>query len=188
MDNPEIKYGKIDDIQKWFSDTDKLKLPKWDELPEIELYMDQVIMLMYKYLCAFMPDIDKQLTASMINNYVKMEVMPPPQKKKYSRTHLAYLIIICLLKQSLSISEISKLIKSRLNTDSINEILDMFADKYVELFKRTADTISQKVEKQCENIEDEKQEQRIISDIIIESAIKSSTGRLIVANVFKFNS
>jgi len=187
MNNPEKITDIVDDIKKWCRETDSLKLPKWDDLPEIDLYMDQVIMLMYKYLCAFMPDIDKQLTASMINNYVKMEVMPPPQKKKYSKTHLAYLIILCLLKQSLSISEISELIKSRLKTDTIENIYFRFTTKYVETFVNAIEKVSAKIDDKSENICDENTELRLINDIVIDNAVNSSAGRLIVANVLRLN-
>ena len=53
---------------------------------------------------------ERSITASIINNYVRMKVIPPPLKKKYSRVHLAYLVIICTLKQSLSISCIQRML------------------------------------------------------------------------------
>ena len=84
------------------------KIPLWNELPELDLYMDQVIGLMEKYLNASKKD--KLITPSMINNYVKLGIMPPPQKKKYSKTHIAYLIIICSLKQVMPIPNIKILI------------------------------------------------------------------------------
>ena len=92
----------------------KHKLPYWDELPEIDLYMDQVIALMDKYLSFHKTDDNTTIvTHSMINNYVKLGMMPAPIKKKYSREHIAYLIIICSLKQALPISDIKDLIEIR---------------------------------------------------------------------------
>ena len=67
-------------------------LPKWEELPDIELYMDQVIALTNRYLGNRTKE--KMLTSSMVNNYVKMKVMRAPVKKKYTRVHLIYLIVI----------------------------------------------------------------------------------------------
>ena len=74
--------------------------------------MDQVISLLTQYLDYLPPEIkDKQvITASTINNYVRVKVMPEPRKKKYYRVHIAYLIMICTLKQSLNIATVQKLI------------------------------------------------------------------------------
>lgn len=107
------------------------KLPRWNELPEIDLYMDQVIALMERYL----PYNEKILTPSMINNYVKLGIMPAPIKKKYSRVHIAYLIIICCLKQVIPISDIQKLIEMRVSNSSIEETLNFFSDLYDKTFQ-----------------------------------------------------
>ena len=77
------------------------RLPRWEELPDLELYMDQVLSLVERYLGDYPGFEERRLTASMVNNYVKMGVMPPPVKKRYSRVHLAYLLMICLLKAAL---------------------------------------------------------------------------------------
>ena len=61
----------------------KHKLPHWEDLPEIDLYMDQVIALMEKYLSDLTTQDDSKLiTPSMINNYVKLNIIPAPTKKK----------------------------------------------------------------------------------------------------------
>ncbi len=91
---------------------DEAKLPLWDELPKLELYMDQVVMLINEYL-SYIGEInaeEKSVTSSMINNYVKMKIIPAPNKKKYSRIHLSRLIIICSLKKSLNISTLYKIL------------------------------------------------------------------------------
>ena len=76
----------------------KRTLPRCNELPDLELYMDQVTSLIGRYLKD-----DRELTASMVNNYVKHKAMPAPVRKKYTREHLAYLIVICTLKPVLPI-------------------------------------------------------------------------------------
>ena len=80
--------------------------PTWDDLPTFELYMDQVIELVkhhLTFLSSFNPEII-EITRPMINNYVKLKMMPAPVSKKYGRIHLAYILIICTLKQTLNIS------------------------------------------------------------------------------------
>ena len=89
----------------------KIHIPRWYELPEIDLYLDQVVNYIEKYLGQYNANKeDKIITKTMINNYVKLGIMPAPTKKKYSREHMAYLIVICILKQVYSISDIGKLI------------------------------------------------------------------------------
>ena len=57
--------------------------PRWKELPEIDLYMDQVVSILEKYLSVFMEyEGEKIITPTMINNYVKQKVVDPPIKKR----------------------------------------------------------------------------------------------------------
>ena len=111
----------------------KIHIPRWEELPEIDLYLDQVVTFIYKYFSAYV-DVscdngeNKILTKTMINNYVKQKVLEPPIKKKYSRTNLAYLIVICILKQVYSINDIHKLIKIGIRHTPINIAYNRFCD------------------------------------------------------------
>lgn len=89
-----------------------IKLPRYEEFPEIDLYADQVISYLNSHLTFFQLDENKPIiTGTMINNYVKQKVVPSPIKKKYNREHLAYLFVICILKNVYSISEIYDLIE-----------------------------------------------------------------------------
>ena len=84
-------------------------LPEWDMLPDIGLYMDQVVTLMER---TFVPALPKgEMTKSMVNNYVKVGLVPRPAGKKYDREHLAVLLIICVLKQALSMENIARLLR-----------------------------------------------------------------------------
>ncbi len=104
------------------------KLPMWDELPDIELYMDQVISLITKYLEIYFETIGSQklITPSMINNYVKLGIIPAPSKKRYTKVHLAYLVIICTLKQTLDIATIQKIIPVDVDNHTVMEIYNSF--------------------------------------------------------------
>lgn len=106
------------------------KLPLWDELTDIELYMDQVTGLLQKYLSVYLrDDADKLISPSMVNNYVKMGIIPPPVNKRYGKDHIASLIMICVLKQVLSISEIKSLITLKSRSREISEIYDEFCNE-----------------------------------------------------------
>lgn len=106
----------------------KYSLPLWDELPDIELYMDQVISILTKYLNIYYEALgdDKIITPSMINNYVKLKFIPAPVRKKYSKTHLAYLLIICTLKQTLDMATIQKIIPIDIDEESIKTTFNSF--------------------------------------------------------------
>ena len=82
-----------------------------EEVPEIELYMDQVTTFMEQKLKNNNRyEDDKTLTKTMINNYTKNHLLPPPVKKKYSKNHIFLLIYIYYLKNFLSINDISVLL------------------------------------------------------------------------------
>lgn len=105
----------------------KIHIPRWNELPEIDLYLDQVVGYLEKYLGQYnVSKEDKIITKTMINNYVKIGIMPAPEKKKYSRQHIAYLIVICVLKQVYSISDIGKLISLTIQYFEISKAYNRF--------------------------------------------------------------
>lgn len=143
------------------------RLPRWDELPDIELYMDQVITLMGKYLAWLSPQNEPILTSSMINNYVKIGIIPPPVKKKYSRAQLFRLIIICVMKRVLPINDIAALIETLLETRTEEEVLDIFTSCYEE---ECFNTISL-LEKSLENSAGEESKAALSLSVIQAAAI-----------------
>lgn len=84
-----------------------------DDIPNIDLYMDQVTTFMDNKLrsTSRYPGEDKILTKTMINNYAKNDLLPPPVKKKYSKEHVLLLIFIYYYKGILSINDIQTLLK-----------------------------------------------------------------------------
>ncbi len=105
-------------------------IPRWSELPNIDLYLDQVVTLLEDYLKLLVPlkdkNEDKVITKTMINNYVKHGVLKSPINKKYNREHIARLIVICILKQIYSINDINLLIKLALETSGIEVSYNKF--------------------------------------------------------------
>ncbi|MFA9380189.1 MAG: DUF1836 domain-containing protein [Acetanaerobacterium sp.] len=125
----------------WTGDIVSFHLPRWDELPEIDLYMDQVIVFSERIFSRF-PGIysSKLISPSIINNYVKLGIIPQPVKKKYSRTHITYLMMICILKQVLPISAITDLIAYQLQTDSIPLVYNRFCEVQEQATKAAVET------------------------------------------------
>lgn len=126
--------GKGDPAQRlseWLNKLAQFDLPDWESLPQLDLYMDQVILLLTRYLSPLdRYGEEKAITASIINNYVRMKVMPPPVKKRYSRVHLAYLVIICTLKQSLSISCIQRMLPEDCSEETVRMLCEAFVRQY----------------------------------------------------------
>lgn len=99
-----------DEFGAWLESIAEFETVPWNELPQLELYMDQVITLINRGLEPLLADSDRAVTPSMINNYVKAEVLPRPTKKRYDREHLTLLSLICMLKSELSLQEIRDLL------------------------------------------------------------------------------
>lgn len=104
----------------------KYKAIDKNEIPNIPLYMDQVTGYLDEVLVNYKRnDKDKILTKTMINNYVKAEVLEGPVKKKYSKDQIMKLIMIYKFKNIIQISEIRQLFSlTELSTD---ELYDMFS-------------------------------------------------------------
>ncbi|PHV70106.1 hypothetical protein CS063_12435 [Sporanaerobium hydrogeniformans] len=101
--------------------------PRYNELPTIDLYVDQVILFISEILTPFyLDEDDKILTNAMINNYVQQGIVSPSTNKKYSKNHMMYLIVVCVFKKMLSIHEICALIKIQIETYPIHVAYDYF--------------------------------------------------------------
>ena len=92
---------------------DRIEYINPDDIPNIDLYMDQVTTFMDSRLSSTSryPGEDKILTKTMINNYAKNDLLPPPVKKKYSKEHVLLLIFIYYYKGILSISDIQQMMQ-----------------------------------------------------------------------------
>ena len=101
-------------LENWLNELNNFSFKNYEELPDIDLYMDQVVTFLDKQLYIFQNNtLDKQITSSMINNYVKGEVLPSPIANKYNREHLALIEEICTLKQVLSIADVKQIEDNR---------------------------------------------------------------------------
>ena len=107
-------------LRRWSHYLQHYRLPTWEQIPTLGLYMDQVLTLLSRYL-PFLP-----------KKYVRMKLMPAPEKKKYNRIHIAYLIMICALKQSLTMSEIQKILPNGLTEDEVKKTYEAFVDQYTD--------------------------------------------------------
>ncbi len=146
-DNGDVN-DTIDRILAWSKEIRTSNAVEWDRLPEIYLYMDQVLTFMNKQLRLYeRNDGEALLTSSMINNYVKVGVLPRPEQKKYAREHLAILLVICMLKQVLSIQDIASLIRTLLKDASNCEMYDRFCEAQSTAMQEVCDRVEKTIPK-----------------------------------------
>jgi len=105
-----LDISKEEYISSLIEDLKNIEYILPDDIPNIDLYMDQVTSFMDKHLKSSKRySEDKLLTKTMINNYTKNQLLPPPIKKKYSKEHMFLLIFIYYFKNILSINDIQSI-------------------------------------------------------------------------------
>ena len=153
---------------------DRIDYIKAADIPNIDLYMDQVTTLMESRLknTTRYPDQDKILTKTMINNYTKNNLLPPPLKKKYSREHVMILIFIYYYKGIMSISDIQTVLQpiteryfkkaDGLTLEDIYEEVFSLEREQVEALKKDVMDKFIRAEKTFEKREDEEEDQSFL--------------------------
>ena len=128
-------------IERWAEEGERSSPPLWEDLPSIPLYMDQVILYLGESLKLFEREEELSLlTSSMINNYVKNGLIPHPEKKKYTKEHLAGLMAVCMLKQVLSIRDR----KSRFaGTERTGETYGLFREAHTAAVRETCQALQE---------------------------------------------
>ena len=122
--------------------------PKWEDIPNIDLYLDQVLLYVNQVCAPISPDKDKGLTASMVNNYVKHGYLTKPEKKKYQRKQIARLIAITTLKSVFSIQEIAQTLNT-LHTDANSEEL---YNAFVDYMNEDIDPANPIIQASCQTV------------------------------------
>lgn len=160
------------DLKQWIESVEEYQPALWDRLPELELYMDQVLTFMNRQLEPFSPDGERMLTPSMINNYVKDGVLPRPERKKYSRDHLGMLLMICSLKTVLSLPEIAEIL-GVLTDDDISSRYNEFAKIHGEAMKEVSSRIT----------ESEKMDKQTMCLLAMQLALEANARRIAAARI-----
>jgi len=148
---------KTDELLQSILDSfDKIGYIRPEDLPNLDLYMDQVTTFMDHNLkeSTRYPDEDKILTKTMINNYAKNRILPSPDKKKYSKEHILILIFIYYFKGVLSINDIKKLLDPLTNKYFDGKEALSLEDIYKEVFtmeKEHVDELKETVKKLYED-------------------------------------
>ena len=133
---------EMDEFKEWCEKLSDFNVGKWEEWPDINLYMDQVISYLDKYMSYFrIYDDEKMITPSIINNNTKDGVLPKPVKKKYSRTLLSTLLMFCITRQVLSGRELYTMLGELTESEDFAEIHKSFGDTLEQQLKNTLEQI-----------------------------------------------
>ena len=173
-------------LLRWDKFITDYHLPEWDTIPDFGLYMDQVIVLLEQYL-SFIPTPagakEHIVTSATINNYVRLKIMPAPVKRKYHRVHIAYLVMILTMKQSLSISDVQKVIPPM--DSSEDEVLSVYED-YSEKFRRLALFFNQQVQSAAEGVRStEQSSDNAVELLVIESALIAGFSKILAEKLIR---
>lgn len=173
-------------LLRWDKFITDYHLPEWDSIPDFGLYMDQVIVLLEQYL-SFIPTPagakEHIVTSATINNYVRLKIMPAPVKRNYHRVHIAYLVMILTMKQSLSISDVQKVIPPM--DSSEDEVLSVYED-YSEKFRRLALFFNQQVQSAAEGVRStEQNSDNAVELLVIESALIAGFSKILAEKLIR---
>jgi len=114
------------DFERVYSEISRYKPVPWEQIPDLGLYMDQVITFITRVYEPLYGDTTKSyLSAPMINNYVKNKLIPRPSGKKYSRLQIAMLIMIVALKRVCMMEDIREMLRVE-NDQDIQNLYELF--------------------------------------------------------------
>lgn len=172
-------------LRRWDKFITDYHLPEWDSIPNFGLYMDQVIVLLEQYL-SFIPSPvgtkEHFVTSSTINNYVRLKIMPAPVKRKYHRVHIAYLIMILTMKQSLSISDVQRVIPPNSSEEEVRAVYENYSEK----FRRLALFFNQQVQSGAEGIHAPGQgSDNAVELLVIESALIAGFSKILAEKLIR---
>ncbi len=146
------------------------KTPSYDKLPEIDLYMDQVLTYIKKNLPPFKETDKDILTASMINNYVKDRVIKNPVDKKYDKEAIASLIMVANLKRVLPIQDIKSILSNP------NEIEKLYA-----VYQYNLDSVIQSMLSMEESLTSEDEVKKVALELAIDASVKAYFAHMMLA-------
>lgn len=171
-------------LARWDKFITEYHLPDWDAIPDLGLYMDQVIVLLEQYL-TFIPaptgGKERFVTSSTINNYVRLKIMPAPVKRKYYRIHIAYLIMIFTLKHSLTIQHIQKAVPPEMTEEQMR----LFYADYVEKFHAVALLFVEQTRESAGSVLDPqtRDSDAAISNLVMKGALVTGFTRILTEKI-----
>lgn len=148
-------------------ETPALHFPKYDVVPDMGLYMDQVL----GYVNDVISDITTEpITRAMINNWIKLKALPSPEKKKYTRDHLCYIFVLSVLKQVFSVQQIGQFFEIQRETYPLGVAYNYFCTEFQNALKEAFDFTGEALP----SVETERTDQTIL----IRAMVLAATSRI----------
>ena len=133
-------------------DIRQFRLPRYQEIPDVGLYLEQTA----KYIAGYLAPLQEgRITSSMISNYVKKGLIESPVKKRYSRDQIAYLFFIAVAKNVLSLDALAGFIRIQQQTYGLQKAYDYFCEEFENLLQFTFE-LKDSMEEVGEDSTDEK--------------------------------
>ncbi|MDY2728175.1 MAG: DUF1836 domain-containing protein [Candidatus Onthovivens sp.] len=187
----------LDDFENYIKELEKFSIPEYSELPDIPLYMEQVVGYIKENLSNIFKETDSVITPFMVNNYVKAKIIDSPTDKKYNKDHIGYLIAISMLKSVVSMRDLAVLIdldRQQDPKDSKKSLYDFYKKMEDESFKNTIHKVKtridvfkkssnqKKTKKSSQNVTDEN-ERNSMAYIALRLYIESEVNKLIADKI-----
>lgn len=172
-------------IKDWIEGLGTSQLAEWDQLPDIGLYMDQVVTILERQSGQYLQGEDvKAITPSMINNYVKDGIIKRPVMKKYGREHLADLFILNSAKQVLPISDIAVLLRHMEDEVSTGEKYSY----YRALQQEACEGVAARMRQALDNVGTECDDRQLFifaSRLVLEANLLTSAAKMLLRDVMR---
>ena len=185
-------------LLRWEKAVSGFRLPEWENIPDIGLYMDQVLVLLSQYLGLISPATEREadekgdekadegetkiFSAAAVNNYVRLKIMPAPIKRKYYRVHIAYMIIIFTLKQAVSINIVKEMLSNELPEESVQALYSDYIVKH-----HAATMLFTNIVRECATdvLNPETTGENIVSSFVIQEALIAGFSRVITEKLVR---
>ena len=177
-------------LQRYVDRLISYKLPSYNDIPSIPLYMEQVTRYINNEIAPLLNEENPNfITSYMINNYVKAKIVLPPSDKQYSRVHIGYFIFISLIKKSASLADIATFIeldeKFLPNKEDIYKFYKEIQDSSINEVALEVSNQLKDIEKIYEEDGDQDRLTLKLIDIALRLYIESESRRVIAESIMK---
>ena len=146
------------------------------EIPDLEIYMDQLTTYLDKRLNFYSREGDAPfVTKSMVNNYSKAGLLPPPLAKRYNRIHVMTLALVCQLKRLFTIQDLGKLLAPVTGEEGTGRLYRLFLEAQGEAFAKTPELAEQLLSA----LEDEEDPARAKAALVTQLAVRAQRDLLL---------
>lgn len=167
-------------LDAWLASLQDKRPGNWEQLPDIGLYMDQVLTYVDRQLSLYRrSDKEHVLTPAMINNYIKDNLLPRADMKKYAPNHLAILTMIGALKQVFSMQDLQILLGGLEGPEQARAFYLCFLNGQNRVVSQTAGQVAHQVSSTLENVTEVAQTERQLRELALDLAIEARVRILI---------